>query len=56
MQGLGGNLGFPPQLQKSTLAYRKARQVCDEKGIKICNATRGGKLEEFIRVNFDEIV
>lgn len=56
MQGLGGNLGFPPQLLKSTLAYRKARQVCDEKGIKICNATRGGKLEEFIRVNFDEIV
>lgn len=43
----------PPRTDKSTLAYRKARKVCDEMGVKIFNATRGGCLEEFERINFD---
>lgn len=34
--------------------YRAAKWHCDNKGIKILNATRGGKLEIFPRVNFDE--
>ena len=44
-----------PRLDKSTLAYRKAAKVCKEKGIKIYNATRGGHLEEFERIDFDSI-
>lgn len=36
-------------------AYGKAQKYADEHGIKIYNATRGGKLEIFERVNFDEL-
>ncbi len=39
----------------NTVAYKKAKKYCDENGIKIFNATRGGKLEVFPRVNFDEL-
>lgn len=55
MPGLEGNLWFLPQVEKSTLAYRKARSVCEKNGIKIANATRGGKLEEFSRIDFDSL-
>lgn len=33
--------------------YRSAKKYCDAIGVKIYNATRGGKLEVFERVNFD---
>ena len=33
-----------------------ARKYCDEHNVAIYNATRGGKLEVFERVNFDDIV
>ena len=36
-------------------AYIKAKEVADKLGIKIYNATRGGKLEVFERVNLDEV-
>lgn len=39
----------------NTIAYRKAKNYCDRNGIKIINATRGGKLEVFPRVNFDSL-
>ena len=55
MKGLEGNLCFLPQLENTTLAYRKANLVCKEKGIIIKNATRGGMLEEFERVDFDDL-
>ncbi|SDB09823.1 6-hydroxymethylpterin diphosphokinase MptE-like protein [Butyrivibrio sp. INlla16] len=35
--------------------YKVAREYCEKNGIKIFNATRGGKLEIFTRVDFDEI-
>ena len=35
--------------------YICAKRFCDEHGIKIYNATRGGKLEVFPRVDFDEV-
>lgn len=44
-----------PQLFKSTLAYEKAKAYGEANGIKIFNATRGGKLEVFERVDFDLI-
>lgn len=40
---------------KVFIAYRKAREYAEEHGIKIYNATRGGKLEEFERVDFDSL-
>lgn len=36
-------------------AYIAAKNYADEKKIKIFNATRGGKLEVFKRINFDEL-
>lgn len=40
----------------STNAYKKAQQVCSEMNIKIFNATRGGKLDVFQRINFEDII
>jgi hypothetical protein len=37
------------------LAYQKAYEYAEEHDIKIYNATRGGKLEIFERVNFDSL-
>ena len=37
------------------LAYEKARIISEERGINIYNATRGGALEVFERVNFDDL-
>lgn len=45
--------GFVKQV---TLAYLKAKKYADEHGIKIYNATRGGKLEIFERVDFDKVL
>lgn len=36
-------------------SYEKIREYAEHKGIKIYNATRGGFLEAFERVNFDEL-
>ncbi len=41
--------------KRMTSAYKEAKQFADKNGIKIINATRGGNLEEFPRVDFDEI-
>ncbi|MCR5123043.1 MAG: DUF115 domain-containing protein, partial [Ruminococcus sp.] len=45
-----------PELFKSTLAYEAARDYVEKHGIKIFNATRGGKLEVFERRTFEEIM
>ena len=45
-----------PQTYKSTLAYEAARRYADSHGIKIINASRGGKLDVFERVEFDNVV
>ena len=37
------------------IAYDYARKYADSNGIKIYNATRGGCLEAFQRVNFDSL-
>lgn len=46
----------PPEVDTNLLAYACARQVCDKQGVKIYNATRGGKLEIFERVSLDDIL
>jgi hypothetical protein len=35
--------------------YEKAKEVCDALGIKVFNATVGGKLEVFPRVNYKDL-
>ena len=45
----------PVNIYEMTEAYLSAKKYCDEIGVKIYNATRGGKLEVFPRVNFDEL-
>lgn len=45
-------VGFPKQVY---LAYCAAKKYADEHNIKIYNATRGGKLEVFERVDFDSL-
>ncbi len=46
----------PPEVDTNLLAYSRAKEVCDKMGVKIYNATRGGKLEIFPRANLDEIL
>lgn len=41
---------------KMIMTYQVAKKYADAYGIKIYNATRGGKLEVFERVNFDDVV
>ena len=44
-----------PRVEESTIAYETAEKVSRNRGVRIYNATRGGKLEAFERVNFDSI-
>ncbi|TYZ27918.1 DUF115 domain-containing protein [Selenomonas caprae] len=44
---------FP--VQETFVSYQVARHYAEEKGVKIYNATRGGKLEVFERVDFDSL-
>ena len=37
------------------LAYKSAKKYADSHGIRIYNATRGGKLEVFERIDFDSL-
>lgn len=41
--------------ERTLLAYQSAKNYCEQHGIKMCNATRGGKLEIFDRVDFDTL-
>lgn len=45
----------PCRKSENLLAYEAARQYAESHGIKIFNATRGGKLEVFERVDFDSL-
>ena len=47
---------YIPNTEKSTLTYIAMKEQCDKRGIKVYNATRGGKLEVFPRVDFDSIL
>lgn len=46
---------YIPNVEKSTITYIAMKQQCDYRGIKVFNATRGGKLEVFPRVDFDKL-
>lgn len=52
----GGDLNLP-RVVESTMAYMTARKFSDKHSeFKVYNATRGGKLEAFERVDFEEIL
>jgi hypothetical protein len=44
-----------PQVDKMIQAFTEARNVCEKTGIEIYNATIGGKLEVFKRVNYENL-
>lgn len=46
---------YIPNTDVSTKTFYAARQYADTHGVRICNATRGGKLEVFERVDFDSL-
>ena len=46
---------YIPNTDRSTLTFVAARKYADAHGIKIYNATRGGKLEVFERVGFESL-
>lgn len=50
------NVGGNPDIEYNLSAYEEANRYANEHGVKIYNATRGGKLEVFDRVNFDELI
>lgn len=43
----------PFLVRQAFIGYQAVRHYAEERGIKIYNATRGGKLEVFERVDFD---
>jgi hypothetical protein len=45
----------PNNIYAMTQAFISAKHYCDQRGINIFNATRGGKLEVFPRVNLDNL-
>lgn len=45
-----------PQTYKSTLAYEAAKRYAEKLGVKIMNASRGGELDVFERIDFDSVV
>lgn len=47
---------YIPNTERSTLTYLAMKRCCDARGIRVHNATRGGKLEVFERVAFDELL
>lgn len=47
---------YIPNIEVSTRAFTAAKKYADRHNIKIFNATRGGKLEVFERVEFDKII
>lgn len=46
---------YIPNTEKSTLTYIAMKKHCEQRGIKVFNATRGGKLEVFTRIDFDTL-
>lgn len=46
---------YIPNTEKSTLTYEAMKLHCERRGVNVRNATRGGKLEVFGRVDFDKL-
>lgn len=44
-----------PEVDTNIRAFARAKEVCDAAGVKILNASRGGKLSVFQRIDFDSL-
>ena len=53
--GSNGILNHYPMLYKVDLSFKTAKEYAEKHNIRIVNATRGGKLEIFDRVDFDSL-
>lgn len=47
--------GATPNVERMNMGYLSAKKFADKHNIKIYNATRGGKLEAYERINFDHL-
>ena len=47
---------YPPELKLCEISFANARKYCEEHGIVIKNATRGGKLEVFERILLEDVI
>lgn len=47
---------YIPNTERSTLTYVAMKEQCEKRGVHVFNATRGGKLEVFERVDFDALM
>lgn len=55
--GDGKGIVVNPQYKEGVeYAYALARNEAEKRGVKICNATRGGSLEVFERISLDEVL
>jgi hypothetical protein len=50
-----GRKWHAPNISGMLLGYRYTRKVCDDMGVNVLNATKGGKLEIFPRVEFESL-
>ncbi|MDE4134778.1 hypothetical protein PXK00_16795 [Phaeobacter sp. QD34_3] len=50
-----GELWHQPNLDVLEVSYTRARQICNERGIRIVNASRRSELGVFDRVDFDQV-
>ena len=50
-----GEVVNQPNLERCERAYKRAEIYSRDNGFRIYNATRGGKLEVFERVDFDSL-
>lgn len=46
---------YIPNVEKSTQTYLAMKKNCDQRGVKVYNATRGGRLEVFPRKKFEHL-
>lgn len=47
---------YIPNTERSNYVYEAMKRQCENRGIRVFNATRGGKLEVFPRVDFDALL
>lgn len=48
--------GYLPEIEYNIKAYKEAKKYTEDHNIKIYNATRGGKLEVFERIDLDKVL
>lgn len=53
--GMELNISVIPQMELTTMSFESVKKYADARGIKVYNATRGGRLEVFERVLFDDL-